>query len=164
MALFASFSPGEQHPGFEHFQVRSESCFISRSRSAVTFSPSRASSNSVSRSEVRRATSASWAICLLQALAILHDLLAFFGLDSRSRERRSALRFWLAGLSCAGASKIAPHSVSLLAERNVLSFEFFEGHETLFYQARPVANAVRFLPSLAEYFWRHAFRSYLRVV
>jgi len=25
-------------------------------------------------------------------------------------------------------SKIAPHSVSLLAERNVLSFQFFEGH------------------------------------
>jgi len=27
-----------------------------------------------------------------------------------------------------GASKIAPHSVGLLAERNVLSFQFFEGH------------------------------------
>jgi hypothetical protein len=34
-------------------------------------------------------------------------------------------------LSCAcllGASKIAPHSVRLLAERRVLPFEFFEGH------------------------------------
>jgi hypothetical protein len=28
----------------------------------------------------------------------------------------------------AGASKIAPHSVCLLAERNVLSFQFVEGH------------------------------------
>ena len=28
----------------------------------------------------------------------------------------------------AGASKIAPHSVSLLAERNVFSFQFVEGH------------------------------------
>jgi hypothetical protein len=27
-----------------------------------------------------------------------------------------------------GASKIAPHSVGLLAERNVLSFQFVEGH------------------------------------
>jgi hypothetical protein len=26
------------------------------------------------------------------------------------------------------ASKIAPHSVGLLAERNVLSFQFVEGH------------------------------------
>jgi hypothetical protein len=32
----------------------------------------------------------------------------------------------------AGASKIAPHSVGLLAERNVFSFQFFEGHYTLF--------------------------------
>jgi hypothetical protein len=28
------------------------------------------------------------------------------------------------------ASKIAPHSVSLLAERTVLSFQFVEGHST----------------------------------
>jgi hypothetical protein len=31
-----------------------------------------------------------------------------------------------------GASKIAPHSVGLLAERTVLSFQFFEGHEISF--------------------------------
>jgi len=30
------------------------------------------------------------------------------------------------------ASKIAPHSVGLLAERNVLSFQFFDGHEISF--------------------------------
>jgi hypothetical protein len=28
----------------------------------------------------------------------------------------------------AGASKIAPHSVGLLAERNVFSFQFFQSH------------------------------------
>jgi len=33
-----------------------------------------------------------------------------------------------------GASKIAPHSVGLLAERSVLSFEFFECHEVSFYR------------------------------
>jgi hypothetical protein len=35
-------------------------------------------------------------------------------------------------------SKIAPHSVSLLAERSVFSFVFFEGHELSFYQGRQV--------------------------
>src|SRR5207253_3703688 len=35
----------------------------------------------------------------------------------------------------AGASKIAPHSVSLLAERSVLSFQLLEGHEISSYQA-----------------------------
>ena len=64
---------------------------------------------------------------LFQALAILHDLLAFFGLDQKSGAVicSSILASWV---FCAGASKIAPHSVSLLAERNVLSFQFFEGH------------------------------------
>jgi hypothetical protein len=33
-------------------------------------------------------------------------------------------------------SKIAPHSVGLLAERNVLSFEFLDAHEVLFYRER----------------------------
>jgi hypothetical protein len=31
------------------------------------------------------------------------------------------------------ASKIAPHSVGLLAERNVLSFQFFDGHLNLYF-------------------------------
>jgi hypothetical protein len=31
----------------------------------------------------------------------------------------------------AGTSKIAPHSVGLLAERSVLSFQFVEGHLNL---------------------------------
>ena len=35
-------------------------------------------------------------------------------------------------------SKIAPHSVSLLAERSVFSFVFFEGHGILFYQGRQI--------------------------
>jgi len=30
-----------------------------------------------------------------------------------------------------GASKIAPHGVGLLAERGVLTFEFFEGHQRI---------------------------------
>jgi hypothetical protein len=46
--------------------------------------------------------------------------------------QKSGALIWSSVLaSCArrvGASKIAPHSVSLLAERNVLSFQFFEGH------------------------------------
>jgi hypothetical protein len=39
----------------------------------------------------------------------------------------SSLSSWLLRV---GASKIAPHSVGLLAERRVFSFEFFESHYT----------------------------------
>jgi len=35
---------------------------------------------------------------------------------------------WASWALRAGASKIAPHSVCLLAERNVFSFQFVEGH------------------------------------
>jgi hypothetical protein len=45
-----------------------------------------------------------------------------------------------------GGSKIAPHSVGLLAERSVLSFQFVKGHETLFYQSRQIEH----MPALTE--------------
>jgi hypothetical protein len=42
-----------------------------------------------------------------------------------------------------GASKIAPHSVSLLAERYVFAFQFFERHTDSFYQRMSVACQYR---------------------
>jgi hypothetical protein len=47
-------------------------------------------------------------------------------------DQKSGALIWVSvwanwDLRC-GASKIAPHSVGLLAERNVLSFQFVEGH------------------------------------
>ena len=81
------------------FSSRSAKVFISRSRSAVTFSPSRASSNSVSRSDVRRDTSSASAI---DCSSRLRSCITFwlFRADSRNPDRKSAARSWLAGLSC----------------------------------------------------------------
>ena len=59
---------------------------------------------------------------LFQALAVLHHLLAFFGLRPEIRRRRSALRCWLSFCFCAGASKIPPHGQGLVAERLVFAF------------------------------------------
>jgi hypothetical protein len=51
----------------------------------------------------------------------------FSGLDQKSGALIWA-SVWASWDFRLGASKIAPHSVSLLAERGVLAFEFFEGH------------------------------------
>jgi hypothetical protein len=40
-----------------------------------------------------------------------------------------------------GASKIAPHSVSLLAERGVFAFEFVEGHSVIHCSSRDFVAA-----------------------
>ena len=71
---------------------------------------------------------ASCSMRFFQALAILHDLLAFFGLVPEVGLGDLLLRVWLVRFACAGASKIAPHGVGLLAERRVFAFEFVEGH------------------------------------
>jgi hypothetical protein len=51
----------------------------------------------------------------------------FSGLDQKSGAlvSSSILASWVFRV---GASKIAPHSVSLLAERGVFALEFVEGH------------------------------------
>src|SRR5579862_8223691 len=99
------------------------------SMSPLTFSPSRASSNSVSRSEVPPAMEASCWTCSSRRLRSCMSLWLFSGLDQKSGALvcSSILASWDFR---AEASKIAPHSVSLLAERSVLSFQFVEGHFT----------------------------------
>ncbi len=71
---------------------------------------------------------ASWSICSSRRLRSCMTFWLFSGVDQKSGALVSSSSF----VTCArraGASKIAPHSVSLLAERNVLSFQFVEGHQ-----------------------------------
>jgi len=51
----------------------------------------------------------------------------FSGLDQKSGALICS-SVWVNWDLRAGASKIAPHSVGLLAERNVFSFQFVEAH------------------------------------
>ena len=116
----------KQHLGFELFENAGK-VFISRSRSPLTFSPSRASSNSVSRSEVSAAIAVVLAICSSRRLRSCMIFWLFSGFDQKSGALicSSSLASWVFRV---GASKIAPHSVSLLAERSVFSFQFVESH------------------------------------
>jgi len=52
----------------------------------------------------------------------------FSGLDQKSGSAISFSSSW-SSIFLAGASKIAPHRLGLLAERGVVALEFFEGHE-----------------------------------
>ena len=62
------------------------------------------------------------AIGLFQALALLHDLLALFGLVPEVGRGDLLFESWLACCFCAGASKIAPHGQGLFAEGLVFAF------------------------------------------
>ena len=59
---------------------------------------------------------------LFQAFALLHYFLALFGLIPEIRVVDFLLRNFFSSSRLRGASKIAPHSFTLLSERNVLSF------------------------------------------
>ena len=80
MASAASFSPDSSIPVSSCSVSSASNALISRSRSALTLSPSRANSNRVSISEVMAATIAALPDCLFQALALLHDALALLRL------------------------------------------------------------------------------------
>src|SRR5580658_5331784 len=137
MALFASFGPDSSIP-VSSTSRRSEKRWISRSRSAVTFSPSRPNSNRVSRSEVRRVTSASSAMACSRRLRSCMVFWLFSGAWFQKSESEICCSILASCSFLLEESKIAPHSVSLLAERSVFSFVFFEGHELLFYQGRQI--------------------------
>jgi hypothetical protein len=70
----------------------------------------------------------------------------FSGVDQKSGRLMISSSFANCDLR-AGASKIAPHSVSLLAERNVFSFQFVQGHDSIveFSKAAAIAHIRRSL-------------------
>jgi len=61
----------------------------------------------------------------------------FSGLDQKSGAL-ICCSVWASWDLRAGASKIAPHSVSLLAERGVLALEFVESHQIQVYSTRVI--------------------------
>src|SRR5262245_16546730 len=126
MALRASLSP-ERSIWFSSSSRYDESLLISRSSSPLTFSPSRANSNSVSTSEVNEAIFESFSICSSSRLRSCMIFWLFSGLDQKSGALICSSS-WLTWDFRLGASKIAPHSVGLGAERGVFAVEFVEGH------------------------------------
>ena len=71
-----------------------------------------------------------WAICSSSRLRSCMTFWLFSGLDQKSGALISSSDF-ASWDRLPGASKIAPHSFSLLAERKVLAVEFVEGHLVL---------------------------------
>ena len=128
----------EQHRGFELIE-RAGAAFRFRAfSSAATSSPSRPSSNSVSKSRGERPSCLSSGECRTPGACAPASPSGASGLFQKSGAAiccsmvRSCSAF-------AGTSKIAPHSVRLLAELGVRPFEFFEGHRPQFYQCRRAA-------------------------
>src|SRR5579875_3524582 len=126
IALREAFSP-ESSIWSSNFSSCSRKARRECSRSPLTFSPSCASSNSVSRSERAEQMRASCSICSSNRFRCCMIFWLFSGFDQKSGAcvcSSSLFSCWRR----AGASKIAPHSFSLLAERSVLSFQFLERH------------------------------------
>src|SRR3954471_19826617 len=95
------------------------------------FSPSRKSSNMVSRSEVIRSIPSTLSI---DSVSRLRSCITFwdFSWSSQKPGSPSVASILASSYFFLDGSKIAPHSFRLLTEREVLSFEFVEGHSLHF--------------------------------
>ena len=71
-----------------------------------------------------------------QPLALLHHCWLFSGWFQKVGIVDLVLELGQLSFALQGASKIAPHSFTLLTERNVLSFQFFQSHSFVVYSER----------------------------
>ena len=127
MALARVVLAGEQHLRFERFQMRGEALHFALQIAGDVLAFARQFEQRVEVGSRGRRCCASWAICSSRRLRSCMIFWLFSGLDQKS----GALICSSSLASCVrrvAASKIAPHSVSLLAERDVFAFQFVEGH------------------------------------
>ena len=126
IALRASFSP-ESSMAVSMRSRNSAYCFMSRSISPVTSSPSRASSKRVSRSSVRLWMRPSLAMDCSRRLRSCITFWPFSGFDQKSADPircSMAVSFSF----CAATSKIPPHGQGLFAEGHVFAVQLFYCH------------------------------------
>ena len=126
MALARVVLARKQHLRFERLQMRGEALDFALQFAVDVLAFARQLEQRIEVGS-QPAMFASWAICSSRRLRSCMIFWLFSGFDQKS----GALICSSSLANCArraGASKIAPHSVSLLAERNVFSFQFVEGH------------------------------------